>query len=142
MTCDVCGAEMLDQRAKKQNPKQPDFTCTNPECVNEKGYRTGKWLRPKKGPSGPFPARSEAPPPAAGPKWTWPQLRLTYERCLMVAEQQLFESARRRKVPTTTAPAEIPFDALMSATATLFIEACRSGVAEPKPKIDAPEEEA
>ena len=38
---------MLDQRATKQG-KQPDYTCANPNCLNDKGYRTGVWL--KKGP--------------------------------------------------------------------------------------------
>ena len=38
---------MLDQRATKQG-KQPDYTCSNPNCLNEKGYRTGVWLKSSK----------------------------------------------------------------------------------------------
>ena len=44
MLCPRCNSEMLDVRAAKTNPKAPDFQCPDPNCLNEKGYRTGAWL--------------------------------------------------------------------------------------------------
>ena len=44
MNCPKCGLEMQDVRAEKTNPKSPDFKCSDPNCLNEKGYRTGAWL--------------------------------------------------------------------------------------------------
>jgi hypothetical protein len=44
MQCPKCKTEMQDQRASKTG-RQPDYQCPNPSCVNEKGFRTGVWLR-------------------------------------------------------------------------------------------------
>lgn len=38
---------MIDQRVSKSNPKQPDYTCQDVNCLNDKGYRTGVWLKNK-----------------------------------------------------------------------------------------------
>lgn len=60
MNCPQCQGPMLDQRATKQG-KQPDYTCANPGCLNDKGYRTGVWL--KRGPQA-----TAAPRPAPAPQ--------------------------------------------------------------------------
>lgn len=44
MNCPKCGKVMLDVRSEKSNPKAPDFTCPDANCLNDKGYRTGAWL--------------------------------------------------------------------------------------------------
>lgn len=48
-SCPTCGGEMYDNRAKKASgefkPKSPDFTCKDKECKNEKGYRSGAWVK-------------------------------------------------------------------------------------------------
>jgi hypothetical protein len=45
--CPKCQGEMWDNRGKKKNPKSADFTCKQKkgECVNEKGFKTGVWLK-------------------------------------------------------------------------------------------------
>lgn len=52
--CPVCGGDMWDNRAKKTNPKNPDFSCKNKECTNERGYHSAVWLpKEKKTPRAP-----------------------------------------------------------------------------------------
>lgn len=52
MECPRCHGEMLDQRATKTG-RQPDYQCANERCVNDKGFRTGVWLKAKAAPQAP-----------------------------------------------------------------------------------------
>jgi len=129
VNCPKCGLEMMDVRASKSSPKAPDFTCTDPNCVNEKGYRTGAWL-PK-----PKPAPQQAAQAVRGPKWTWVQLSTFYGRSLALAAKHIPEIAQRHKIPFTTAD-------ILSGAATIFIAATRDGVKEleaPAPPAPAPQ---
>lgn len=120
MNCPKCGLEMMDVRASKSSPKAPDFTCTDPNCVNEKGYRTGAWLpKPKPAP--------QATQVVRGPKWTWKVLQETYRRSLLIAEQQIINVAKRSKIAYTTAD-------VLAGAATIFICATRDGVMDERPK--------
>lgn len=62
LLCPKCGGPLDDQRPKAK-PTQPDFKCANPNCVNEKGYRTGVWLDklPRRAPAQTGYAREMAP---------------------------------------------------------------------------------
>ncbi len=124
MNCPQCGNEMLDTRASKSNPKAPDFTCPDPTCVNEKGYRTGVWLQPKraavvKQAAGPgMPASQQM---TRAPKWTWPTLSETYLQSLLIARKQVVGLATSLKL-------EIRMEDIIAAGATIFIAASRDGV--------------
>lgn len=127
MTCPQCGSEMQDVRATKQHPKAPDFTCTDPTCVNEKGYRTGVWLQPKRAPAAPpvkrtagGPGMPEAPT-VRQPKWTWPTLSETYLQSLLIARKQVVGLATSLKL-------EVRMEDILAAAATVFIAASRDGV--------------
>lgn len=109
MQCPNCSSEMWDNRETKRNPKQPDYKCKDKSC----GHAI--WLDSKKKSNG-----ASTPVKAAGPKWTWPQLGTLYQRSLLIAAQKL------KSVGITTP------DAIVAATATVFIAASRDGVAEPK----------
>jgi len=47
MQCPQCGGEMWDNRQNKTNPKAPDFKCKDPNCLDDKGYVTAVWDKPK-----------------------------------------------------------------------------------------------
>ena len=64
MLCPKCSKEMLDVRAQKTKPTQPDFQCPDANCLNDKGFRTGAWLPKGKGSN---PAPIVAPSPPSGP---------------------------------------------------------------------------
>ena len=101
---------MLDQRSTKTG-KQPDYTCSNPSCLNDKGYRTGVWL--KKGPQTAVTgyAQQQAPKPQplterpaalreAGDPMPWEgnpkdeQLVKLYWQCF----QEVLETLKREKL--------------------------------------------
>src|SRR3989442_9781052 len=102
MTCPQCGQEMLDTRARKRNPKAPDFTCADPSCVNDKGYRTGVWLQPKRAPIVKHAAGlgmpAEQPAAARASNWTWPTLSETYLQSLLIARKQVVGLATSLKL--------------------------------------------
>src|ERR1041385_7141678 len=118
MNCPVCEGPMYDNRETKRNPKQPDYKCKDKNC--------GKaiWLTPK---GGNAPQGSQAPKPGL-PKWTWNTLAKTYERALLTAEMRVLACAERLGVKATVAD-------VLQASATVFIEAARNGVAEPVAKL-------
>ncbi|HXI18790.1 MAG TPA: hypothetical protein VNM48_20690, partial [Chloroflexota bacterium] len=43
-TCPHCKERVWDNRDKKNNPKAPDFKCSNKECLDDKGFVHGWWL--------------------------------------------------------------------------------------------------
>ena len=51
-SCPTCGGRMWDNRARKSNPKAPDFKCRPPDC-------TGR-IRPGQGRAAPLPDRRVA----------------------------------------------------------------------------------
>lgn len=55
-TCKTCGGQTIVNENKK-SPKSPDFLCADPNCQNDKGFRSGVWL-PSKTP------RSNTPTPS------------------------------------------------------------------------------
>lgn len=116
MQCPQCSSEMWDNRENKKNPKGPDYKCKDKTC----GHAI--WLDKKK------PASGAPKSNGGGPKWTWPQLGTLYHRSLLLAQQKL-------KSAGIVAP-----DAIVAATATIFIAASRDGVAEP-PKKQEPLED-
>lgn len=116
MQCPQCSSEMWDNRENKKNPKGPDYKCKDKACAH------AIWLDKKK--SGSIPASV----PRGVPKWTWAQLGTLYHRSLLLAQQKL-------KSAGIGAP-----DAIVAATATIFIAASRDGVAEPPKKPEALEE--
>jgi hypothetical protein len=123
MNCPKCGGEVWDNREKKASgkfsAKSPDFSCKDKDC----GWV--KWPeRGEKAPSSPQVQRS-------GPKWTWTSLSIMYKRCQQVAESHVGAFAQEHKLPVT-------IENLNQATATLFIEACRNGVADPIKKPAPP----
>lgn len=128
MNCPVCDGPVWDNRETKKNPKAPDYRCKDKSCEGV------IWPPKDKKPAA-------AQGPKAGPKWTWLALGKTYERSLLLAEMRVLASAERLGTKATVSD-------VLQATATLFIEACRSGVSEPvvklppKPKEPEPEPEA
>jgi len=122
MQCPKCGGDMIDKRATKTE-KQPDFSCADPNCVNEKGYRTGVWLQSKR------PVPSKAPQSQQTPrqaKWTWPLLAATYSRALLIAKKYVTASIEK----ATTAD-------ILAGAHTIFITAARDGVQLEAPKVPA-----
>lgn len=115
MNCPICSSEMWDNRETKKNPKAPDFKCKDKTCDGVI-----------------WPPKDKKPAPIArapgAPKWTWLALGKTYERSLLLAEMRVTASADRLGTKATVAD-------VLQATATLFIEACRSGVSEPVVKL-------
>jgi len=128
MECPSCKGLMLDMRATKVG-KQPDYTCANPACVNDKGYRTGVWLR-----RGPQPlvtgyAKEQAPKqplterPAAlretGDALPW-ETDPRDERAVLLfwdCFDKVLEGVARRKLTDLFKP-----ENLASLTATLYIQ--------------------
>jgi hypothetical protein len=118
MTCERCGGETYDNTAKVAGGwKGPVFKCKDAAC----GWV--KWP-----PKGSTPAKGA---PARGAKWTWGSLSRTYERCLLLAEKHVGESAKRTKVPFTAAD-------LLAAAATLLIAVDRGGMQEATAAKPAP----
>lgn len=136
MTCPQCTVEMRDLRPKS-NPKAPDFVCDTEGCgktIKGTWRQTAVWLDRQA--QKPAPSASQAPPKAN--KWTWLSLSKTYEWSLLAAEMRVTASADRLGTKATVGD-------VLQATATIFIEACRSGVEPPKAKLPpkpAPEPEA
>lgn len=136
MTCPRCGSEMQDVRANKQHPKAPDFTCTDPSCVNEKGYRTGVWLQARKV-AQPV-ARTQGGPGLPqqqqhAPKFTWTTLGETYQRALTEARKRVVGVAVSLKL-------EVRLEDILTATHCLFIQACKEGVKLPPPPQEPADE--
>ena len=120
MQCPKCGGDMTDQRTTKQNPKQPDYTCQDPSCLNDKGYRTGVWLKKA------VPARAGGNGATTrAPKWTWTQLQDTYRNALRISAAL---------VPTLVKGASSTD--VVSGAATIFIAASRDGVQPPPQPLD------
>lgn len=118
MDCPKCGSECWDNRQKVAGGwKGPIWKCRDRDCG---------WLQwpPKDAQA----KKAATAGPRAGPKWTWHHLAKTYERCLLTAELRVLASAERLGVKATVGD-------ILQATATIFIEAARNGVEEPKVKL-------
>lgn len=130
MLCPKCGqSEMWDNRFDKKNPKGPDYKCKDPACAH------AIWIEKKKsvvktagGPG--MPGES----PARQAKWTWSTLSQTYQQSLIVARKSVIGLGAATKL-------EVTMEHLLSATACIFIEACRSGVQVPQPEPEPEEAE-
>jgi hypothetical protein len=57
-SCPKCGGGIWDNRENKKNPKAPDWKCKSKTCVDDKGYVTAGWVKPKGGVFKPVPAGS------------------------------------------------------------------------------------
>jgi hypothetical protein len=45
MKCPKCQSDMYDNRGQKDNPKKPDFVCSNKNCLDPTGrYKTSAWI--------------------------------------------------------------------------------------------------
>jgi hypothetical protein len=111
MNCPTCGGETYDNTQKVAGGwKGPLFKCKDPACA---------WVK--------WPPKGAKATTARGPKWTWPAVWRTYDRCGRLAEKYVAESAKRMKLTATMAD-------VLAATATLFIAASRDGVQEAAPK--------
>ena len=125
MTCPNCSSDTWDNSAKVASGwKGPIRKCKDKDC----GWVQWPPKKPSNGQAG------NARPSVVGkhttaPKWSWGSLSKTYERCLLLAIKHVRGAAESYKVGFTTAD-------VLQATATLFIEACRSGV-----KTDPPQEQ-
>lgn len=118
MNCPICGGEMWDNRERKRNPKAPDYKCKDKSCE-------GVIWPPKGGRLSHDPQERKV---AAGPKWTWFRLAKTYEWALLSAEPRVTALAERLgKAPTV--------EDVTKAAASIFIEACRTGVEDPKARL-------
>lgn len=126
MNCPVCDGPVWDNRETKKNPKAPDFKCKDKTC-------DGVIWPPKD-------KKPAVAQKATGPKWTWMTLAKMYERSLLTAEMRVIACAERLGTKATVAD-------VLQATATIFIQASKEGVAEPvvklppKPKEPEPVEE-
>src|SRR5690242_7003691 len=121
MQCPKCSSDCWDNREKVAGGwKGPLWKCKDKDCA---------WVK--------WPEKGKAASPAAvgksGPKWTWNTIAKTYERALLVAEMRVAASADRLGVKAT-------LENVLQATSTVFIEAARSGVAEPQVKLPPPPE--
>lgn len=119
MQCPKCGNEMWDNRETKKNPKAPDYKCKDRTCDGVVWPPKGQKVAPK---------APQAQGTASTPKWTWVGLGKTYERALLTAEMRVLACAERLGTKATVAD-------VLQATATVFIEIARNGVAEPKAKL-------
>ena len=125
--CPKCGKPSWDNRNNKRNPKAPDFKCAE-SCTDDKNPELtyGWWDDDDKPAKGGKPSGKPAAKPAAAPnghgvtdRGTWATFARTYQRCRDVA------LASWKGVDGVD---------LVAATATLFIQAERMGLAvEPEP---------
>jgi len=114
MTCETCGSEMWDNREKVRGGwKGPLYKCKDKAC--------GTVVWPPKDAA----AVKRVTAQVAGDKWTWMKLGKLYERALLTAEMRVLASAERLGIKASVSD-------VLQATATIFIEAARNGVEEPK----------
>lgn len=113
MTCPKCGKPMLDVRGVKTNPKSPDFQCPDASCLNEKGYRTGVWLKAK---ASPVAAQAPSAPQAhSGPSGNGSrdaQLVELYWRCF----DEVLQGLKTRSMASG-----FPGSEIAACVATMFI---------------------
>jgi hypothetical protein len=121
--CPSCGSRVWDNREKVAGGWNGPLW----KCRDECGWVKWPPRAGKKGDNG----RPETDTPQSGgraPKWTWPTLSLTYERCLKLAIKH-----------AALVPKALPAD-IVAMAATLFIAASRDGIApHPAPKPPKPE---
>lgn len=117
MQCPICQGDMWNNIETKKNPKAPDYRCKDKTCEGV--------IWPPKDKK---PAQTASQAPKSGPKWTWLALGKTYERSLLLAEMRVTACADRLGIKATISD-------VLQATATIMIEACRSGVSEPAVKL-------
>ncbi len=110
MQCPDCGGAMWDNRETKKSPKQPDYKCKNKQCdkavwLEKRGDSTGH--------SAPSNANGHAAvaEPARGAA-----IGAIYAECFEFANKAVTHYLGERATP----------ESIVAATATLFIEACRS----------------
>lgn len=118
MTCETCGGECWDNRKKVADGwKGPLWKCKDKNCA---------WVQwpPKDAQA----KKAATASPKTGPRWTWLALGKTYERSLLLAEMRVTACADRLGIKATISD-------VLQATATIMIEACRSGVSEPVVKL-------
>ena len=108
MQCEKCGGDCWNNAAKNtERVAQGKKPMPLWVCKNKDGCGWVKWP----------PKTDTAKSAKAAPAFTWETLAGTYARCRKVAEWAL--------------PKETPPDVLVSATATLFIQAARDGLTAP-----------
>lgn len=137
MQCPKCGGqEMWDNRLTKKNPKAPDFKCVDKSC-------DGVVWPPKPGPAAPYKPNAVQPHPTGAPAANGKQgytagppiaglddddLPLPHEkldRLFSVWDSCLAHAHVQTK---HLFGADVTDEAVIAATATLFIQACRVGV--------------
>lgn len=120
--CPFCGDPVPPNRERRSD-KSPSYKCVNPDCTGGKeGRPFASWYgqppRPKTSQAGPgMPDGGRAPVPVSrAPVGSWSDLRASYERCVGIARQ------------VWGVPSGPPSEALVAATATVFIEANKRGL--------------
>jgi hypothetical protein len=151
-SCPVCGGRMWDNRARKTNPKAPDFKCRTPDCTGRiwPGQLKGEAAAdvaigtgvPTDAPTG-APARSAGPGPladavrsvveAVSAQTLRARMRSELRACYLDATEFVLAEVRPKYeaagVPCT--------DATVAAiTATLFIATCNRGAVGPGADAD------
>ena len=131
--CPKCGGPTWDNRASKKNPKAPDYKCRDKSC-------DGAVWPPRNGVGtpatkqavslgGPMPWETEAeaaqvapPAPVANvPADRFTPLAQLYTKCLLHVLTQVAPALIKAEVGTTP-------EAIVAATATLFIQANQRGL--------------
>lgn len=119
MLCPKCNASEVWDNTQKvaEGWKGPVRKCRDQQCGWVQWPPKGQKVSPG-APQG----------PQRGPKWTWDALAVLYKRCILIVEPNVVASAERLGVKASV-------DDVLKGAHSVFIEACKSGVAEPKAKL-------
>lgn len=122
---------MLDERAAKRSDKSPDYTCANLTCAsskNGKSYRTAIWAEKSSGAEAPSQTAAGVSPPAnvgAPPAEPKPTMRVAYKQLTEWVISDILPIYDAEFGNGVCGP-----DVTAAITATLFIQACKSGKVE------------
>jgi hypothetical protein len=121
--CPKCKGPMLDERLNKRTDKSPDYTCANMLCMDKSGkYRTAIWAQPAMLQNAEVEDDAELAG-KIGPASEKPTMRAAYK--------SLTEWVIKEIAPLYgNAEFGFPPEVIASCTATLFIQACKSGKVE------------
>lgn len=124
--CPKCKGAMLDERLTKRTDKSPDYTCANMLCTDPTGkYRTAIWAEKTSngatGGEGNAGNPTSAPPAEPAPKK--PTMREAYRSLTIWVMEEIAPLYAEEEWGMTAAD-------VAACTATLFIQACKSGKVE------------
>jgi hypothetical protein len=131
--CPKCKGPVTDERANKRTEKSPDYQCANMLCTDASGkYRTGIWLEKGNGSGAETSAGGEmgkpntgtsASAPSAEPPAKKPTMRHAYKEITAWVMDEILPMYCEDELTMTAAD-------VAAITATLFIQACKSGKVE------------